>query len=493
MSQDGKRDSKDSRLQNVDMKPVNDKQSIVIGGILVDDETYAARSKSLVRKLDMTLMPMIFILYMFNYLDRNNIAQAKLDNLEKDLGMTGNDFNIVLSIVNVGYMLMQIPSNMLLTRVRPSIYIPCWVCIWACISATCGAAQNMTHMVVIRIFLGLSEAPFFPGVFYLLSCWYTKKELAFRYACLYSGLILATAVSGLLAAGIFAGLGGVAGIPGWRWLFIIEGAITFLLGMVAFVLLPDFPSSTGRKWLFTKEEQEVAVIRMRRDAIYDQQEEGTSIWKGLRDAVKDKRVWIFALMLCSNQSSYGFNYFYPAIVQGFNLGSRTITLVCTAPPYLLAALINLGNAWHSDRKGERGFHIAIPMMTAVVGFIISVSVLNIPARYVASFLYVCGCFGANAAFYSWAASTVAQTPEKKACAMAIINVTGQFGSLWSPYFFDPNDQPRYTRAMILLMAFALLEVSLCFLMKFLLRRENKKILQACEASGSGTIPNLFVL
>lgn len=148
-------------------------------------------------------------------------------------------------------------------------------------------------MVVIRIFLGLSEAPFFPGVFYLLSCWYTKKELAFRYACLYSGLILATAVSGLLAAGIFAGLGGVAGIPGWRWLFIIEGAITFLLGMVAFVLLPDFPSSTGRKWLFTKEEQEVAVIRMRRDAIYDQQEEGTSIWKGLRDAVKDKRVWIF--------------------------------------------------------------------------------------------------------------------------------------------------------------------------------------------------------
>lgn len=74
MSQDGKRDSKDSRLQNVDMKPVNDKQSIVIGGILIDDETYAARSKSLVRKLDMTLMPMIFILYMFNYLDRNNIA-----------------------------------------------------------------------------------------------------------------------------------------------------------------------------------------------------------------------------------------------------------------------------------------------------------------------------------------------------------------------------------------------------------------------------------
>ena len=105
-------------------------------------------------------------------------------------------------------------------------------------------------------------------------------------------------------------------------------------------------------------------------------------------------------MLCSNQSAYGFNYFYPVIVQGFGLGSRTITLVCTAPAYLVGAAVSFGVAWHSDRKGERGLHVAIPMCVAVVGFVISIAVLNVPARYVASFLYVSGCFSASAVLYS---------------------------------------------------------------------------------------------
>lgn len=196
-------------------------------------------------------------------------------------------------------------------------------------------------------------------------------------------------------------------------------------------------------------------------------------------------------MLASNQSAYGFNYFYPEIVKGFNLGSRTITLVCTAPPYLIGAVISYIIAWSSDRRGERGYHISIPMLVAAVGFIISLAVLNVPARYVASFLYVSGAFGASATLYSWAATSVSQTPEKRACATALINVMGQFGSIWSPYFFDSGDAPRYTRAMILLVVFALLQVALCFLMKFMLRKANKKIL--AEFEGTGITPNLFTL
>lgn len=195
-------------------------------------------------------------------------------------------------------------------------------------------------------------------------------------------------------------------------------------------------------------------------------------------------------MLCSNQSSYGFNYFYPVIVQGFGLGSRTITLVCTAPAYLVGAAVSFGVAWHSDRKVERGLHVAISMCVAVVGFIISIAVLNIPARYVASFLYVSGCFSASAILYSWAATTVNQTPEKRACATAIINVCGQFGSIWSPYFFDERDAPRYVQAMVLLMAFAALQVAICIVLKFILKRANRKILADNEDIGEN--PNLFV-
>lgn len=192
-------------------------------------------------------------------------------------------------------MLMQIPSNMILTRVRPSIYIPAWVCLWSVVSAATAACNSFTHLIIIRFFLGICEAPFFPGVFFLLSCWYTKKELALRYAFLYSGLVLATAVSGLLAAGIFAGLGGVAGLQGWRWLFILEGAATFLLGLVAFVMLADFPLRRIRIG-FSPRRKEVAVTRMARDAV-SEEEHDQSVLHGLKLAVTDVKVWAFVSAL----------------------------------------------------------------------------------------------------------------------------------------------------------------------------------------------------
>lgn len=135
-------------------------------------------------------------------------------------------------------------------------------------------------------------------------------------------------------------------------------------------------------------------------------------------------------MLCANHSAYGFNNFYPSIVRGFNLGSNTITLVCTAPPYLVGALITFAMAYNSDRVNERGWHIIISMTVAIVGFVISVATLNVPARYFASFLYIGGCFTGNSLVFAWGASTTSQTPEKRACATAIINVLGQAGNTW---------------------------------------------------------------
>lgn len=135
-------------------------------------------------------------------------------------------------------------------------------------------------------------------------------------------------------------------------------------------------------------------------------------------------------MLSANHSAYAFNNFYPSIVRGFNLGSNTITLVCTAPPYLIGALITFAMAYNSDRINERGWHIIASMAVAIVGFIISVATLNVPARYFASFLYIAGCFTGNSLVFAWGASTTSQTPEKRACATAIINVLGQAGNIW---------------------------------------------------------------
>jgi hypothetical protein len=122
------------------------------------------------------------------------------------------------------------------------------------------------------------------------------------------------------------------------------------------------------------------------------------------------------------------------------------------------------------------------MAVAVVGFAISVGTLNVGARYFASFLYISGCFAANAMVYTWAASAVSQTPEKRACATAIINVIGQLGNIWSPYFFRSNDAPRYVLAMILMMAFSGISIAGCILMKAVLRRDNQKLIARHEGT-----------
>ncbi|KAH8895570.1 MFS general substrate transporter [Thozetella sp. PMI_491] len=458
-------------------------------GLLPSDEemaspTWRSAEKRLVRKLDMTLLPIVWLLYMFNYLDRNNIAQAKLDTFEKDLGLVGDQYNVAVSILNVGYMLAQLPSNMILTRVRPSVYLPLCVMVWSCLSASTAAVKSFSGLIAVRFFLGIVEAPFFPGAFYLLSCWYTRKELALRTAVLYSGLVLATAFSGLIAAGVFAGLEGARGLTGWQWLFIIEGAGSFLAALMAFGLLPDYIESKSGAgiWLLTEKEREVATQRMALDRVSVPQAE-RSVRQGVLLALKDIRTWIFVLLLASNHTAYGFNNFFPSIVKGFNLGSDTVTLVLTAPPYLFGAAVSFAVAVSSDRRGERGYHISLPMAVAAIGFAISVGTLNVPARYAASFLYASGAFAANAMVYSWAAGVLNQTPEKRAAATAIVNLLSQFGNIWSPYFFRPGDQPRYLLAMVLMMVFSVMSILCCIVLKTMLKRANNRLLTEGQVSG----------
>ncbi|KAI7640632.1 MFS transporter, partial [Hortaea werneckii] len=184
-------------------------------------------------------------MYIMNYLDRNNIATARLsgeEGLQEGLNMTDQQYETCVSILFVGYILMQVPSNLFLNKVgKPALYLPAVMVIWGAISTATAGAQNFGGMVAIRFFLGFIEAAYFPGCLYFLSCWYTRKELAFRSAILYSGSLISGAFAGLIAAGITDGMDGKLGLSAWRWLFIIEGAITVAIAAIAFFILPNFP------------------------------------------------------------------------------------------------------------------------------------------------------------------------------------------------------------------------------------------------------------
>lgn len=188
-----------------------------------DAAWHKQQTKKLLWKIDLHLIPFLIIMYLLNFLDRSNLAQARQGSLEKDLRMSGTDFNLATSIFFVGYLLMQLPSNMVITRVRPSLYLSGAMTLWGVVSTCNSAVHSFPSLVVVRFFLGFVEAPFFPGAIFLMSSWYTRAELTRRIAWFYSGNALANMFGGLLGAAILGNMEGAHGIAAWRWLFIIVG------------------------------------------------------------------------------------------------------------------------------------------------------------------------------------------------------------------------------------------------------------------------------
>ncbi|KAL5345470.1 hypothetical protein ACLOAV_009843 [Pseudogymnoascus australis] len=437
----------------------------------------------LVRKLDYRILPTLFVMYFLNYVDRNAIAQARLNGLEKELGMDpkSSQFNTTVSILFVGYVLMQVPSNMLITKVRPSMYMSGWMAVWAIVSACTALVQNYGGLVACRFLLGITEAPFYPGATYVLSIFYTRKEIASRIAFLYLAQITATGFSSLIAAGIFAGLDGKSGISGWRWLFIIEGIITFVVALFGFWLLPDTPKST--RWL-SPAERELAHGRMVRDNINNSDEDVPAI-EGLKQACRDYKTWIFVLMQCFHLSACSFNSFFPTVVKTLGF-STTITLVMTCPPFLLAGAGGLAMGWSSGRFHERTWHITGGLAVAILGFAIAAGTLNTAGRYVACFIFPIGAYSVNSVIIGWVSSTVAQTKEKKAVVLAMTNVGGQIGYIYGAYLWPGSDSPRYVIGFSASAAFALGSIACAWWMRFVLKRENQKIM----TSGSESL-NLY--
>lgn len=273
----------------------------------VDPARRVAIEKSLKRKLD-ARCSLFVLIYIMNYLDRNNIAAARLKGLQRDLDLTYNQYSTCLSILYVGYILMQVPSNMIINRIqRPSIYIAISMTLWGLISTLSGNAKNFGHMVAIRFLLGFVEAAFLPGALLILSKWYTRKELTTRNAILFCGNLISNAFSSLVAAGVLSNMEGVMGHAAWRWLFWIEGAITMFIAISAAFILPDLPTNARG---FTEEERLVAQLRIIEDVGEADTDENETPWSGLLMALKDGKIYLMMLSFTAYVVGLSFNAFF---------------------------------------------------------------------------------------------------------------------------------------------------------------------------------------
>ncbi|KAI9035866.1 putative MFS transporter [Aspergillus affinis] len=424
---------------------------------------------ALVRKIDIYMMPILWLMYFLNFLDRNAMVNGKLNSLSSDLKLEGTQYNTCVSILFVGYLLGQVPSNMLLNRVKPSLFMGGFMTAWAIVSILNCIVKDYHGLLICRLILGIVESPFYPGALFMISQFYNRKEATTRMAILYTGNMLASAFSGLIAAGVFAGLDGSHGLAGWRWLFLIQGVITLVVALSAFFLLPDSPLQT--RWL-SPEERQLAHDRIARDTT--QKQEGTSTWVGLREACTDYRTWIFALMCNLHLSANGFKNFMPTVVKTLGFSS-TVTLVLTCPPYLIATFTSIAVSWSSGRFNERTWHVTVSKALAIVGFAVACGTLNVGARYFAMVLFVGATYGVNNINIAWVAATVGQTDEKKAVAIALTNTLGNLASVYTPYLWPDSDAPRFSLAMYCSIGFSAGVVVCAWIMKFILIRENRRI------------------
>ncbi|KAF8487565.1 sugar transporter [Gautieria morchelliformis] len=486
MSANGEEKSRDEKGDTIVVE-VCDPPDAEFGG----KEGRAKLEKTLLWKLDIR-MSCLGVIFILNYIDRNNAAAARLKGFERDLHLHGQQFSTVLSILYVGYCPMQVPSNILLNYIgRPSLYIPACVLIWGMISALTGSICIKSHFagaLVARLFLGVVEAAFFPGALFLISKWYKACILLeihaqmayFTHLTARGNCLVSNAFGGLLAAGILSGMEGVLGHAAWRWLYYIEGSLTIATAIVAIFMLPDFPGNT--KWL-SPLERKLAEKRMSEDGGGMDDEDPGGAYRGFILAVSDWKVWWFTMILFLQLVALSFNIYFPTLTATLGF-STTVTLLLTAPPWSLAAASSLLLARHSDKTQERFFHITGSIVTGLVGSIIAISTQHIAARYVSLFL-MAQAYGGLGCSYTWMSNSFPRPTYKRAAALALMNgLSNSANIVGSPITWGPS----YRNSFWVCFTCAVLSIAMCFVFRQHLMYLNQK---SEEGNGDSRLGKAF--
>ncbi|GKZ24642.1 hypothetical protein AbraIFM66951_011912 [Aspergillus brasiliensis] len=401
--------------------------------------------RALVRKIDMTLLPTVWVMYLLSYLDRTNIGNAKISGMQIDLDLTSNEYSIALVVFFVGYVVFEVPSNLALGRSRPSIFLSSIMILWGTLTCVMAVIKDFSHLVVLRVIIGCIESGFAPGVLLVLSSWYKQTEQSKRFGVFISAAVLSGAFGGLIAAGIVDGLEGVHGIRGWRWLFIIEGVITVGCALISLFVLPDFPATTRR---LSDRERQIAVARLARENVTATTEDTEHLGSlgACKIACQDFRTWAFVIGYMVIVGSSTLTYFYPTLVKGlFGSASTQKVNFLTVPIYAVAFVATGITSYCGDKFPTwRGLIIAGWLAFSLICSIIVCAVYNFTARYVLLVLMAAGLWSTNGGTLAYASSAFAgMHPQARGVALAMVNALGNLAQIYGSYLFPEKDSPKY--------------------------------------------------
>ncbi|KAF3046119.1 hypothetical protein E8E12_011199 [Didymella heteroderae] len=350
----------------------------------IEDPALEAR---LNRKFDTHILPWLFGIWLFSFIDRSNIGNANIAGLSTELHLEGTQYNVALLIFYIPYIIADVPSNWLVKRFRAGVYLPTLITLWGLVCTFMGFTKSFAGLVVCRALLGFFEGGILGGVIIYLAFFYRRGQMLLRSGLFYCAAPLSGAFGGLLASGLSRIE--VGDYRKWPWIFFIEGAVTVVFGIICYFFMPDTPA-TAR--FLNDEEKDWALRRMRLDAhgaTNVNVDEEKFDWYWVKMALKAPQtyfngfIWFF--LLAAQIPLYSFSLFLPSIVAGMGYHSTTAQLL-TVPPNMAAFFTVLACAYFSDRLKTRGAFIAAGTVVGLVGYIMLVAAKNNATRYAGTFL-----------------------------------------------------------------------------------------------------------
>ncbi|EER28038.1 hypothetical protein D8B26_006687 [Coccidioides posadasii str. Silveira] len=427
-----------------------------------------AAEKALLWKCDIWVVPILFLLFLLSFIDRINIGNARLQGLERDLNMEGHDYNIALFIFFIPYILLEVPSNLILKKVAPSTWLSGIIAAWGIVTVCQGVTHSFAGLVVCRFLLGAFEAGFVPGCVYLISMYYKRHELQTRINLFFSASIIAGAFSGLLAYAI-ANMDGVAGYGAWRWIFILEGIATVVIAVASKFIIADWPETAK----FLKEdERRLLIARLAADnkgATMDRLDS-----KSIKRCLTDVKVYLGILMYFGIvNTGYATSFFTPTILN--QLGwTEIMAQVMSIPVFVVATVVTLVCAVISDRMRHRYAFTLLGCGVATIGYVILICQhsVSVGVRYMAVFMVTAGGFVAQPVVMAWVSNNMGGH-YKRSIASSMQIGFGNSGGLVASNVFLSSEKPGYPTGFGTSLGLVWICVLSCTAFFWWCRRENR--------------------
>jgi len=373
------------------------------------------------RRIALRLLPFLWFLYMIAFVDRVNVAYAALE-MSHDLGFSDRVFGLGAGIFFVGYVLLEIPGALLVERWSARRWIARIMISWGIVTALVGFVHTPRQFYTARFALGMAEAGFFPGIIVYLTHWFCRHDRTKAVAAFMAAIPLSNLIGSPIAGKILAIQW--LGLPGWRWLFILEGLPAVLFGIVTLLYLTDRPSQAT--WLSADERRWISD-ELDRERLH--KGVGLTIWQALRHP--NVAVLTIIYFLCTS-SLYGFTIWLPTIIKRASGFSNGIVTLIVMLPYIGGLVATLVNGWHSDRTQERHWHTALPIFLAAASLLLAVVYESQLWTQLAFFTLFATSLNAYQPCF-WALPTATLSESAAAASVGLINSIGNLGGFVGPY------------------------------------------------------------